>query len=106
LIAAAAAAAAAKVVVSVELTMSKAPPALPPTPPPDHHYHNPPPRPSLQVAFYDENCKKAANVTNFGMWLTFFTLYNNFVPISLYVTIEMVNYLQAYFIDQDRLVSE
>jgi hypothetical protein len=35
------------------------------------------------------------------MWLTFYTLYNNFVPISLYVTIEMVNYIQAMFIDKD-----
>ena len=27
--------------------------------------------------------------------------YNNFIPISLYVTMEMVNYVQAYFIDND-----
>ena len=34
-------------------------------------------------------------------WLTFFVLYNNFIPISLYVTIEMVNYVQAMLVDSD-----
>ena len=34
-------------------------------------------------------------------WLTFFVLYNNFIPISLYVTIEMVNYIQAMLVDSD-----
>ena len=33
--------------------------------------------------------------------LTFFILYNNFIPISLYVTIEMVNFAQAYLVDKD-----
>ena len=28
-------------------------------------------------------------------------MYNNFVPISLYVTIEMINYVQASYIDND-----
>ena len=35
------------------------------------------------------------------LWPTFFILYNNFLPISLYVTMELVNVAQAYFIDQD-----
>jgi hypothetical protein len=35
------------------------------------------------------------------MWPTFFILYNNFLPISLYVTMEMVNVCQAYFVDCD-----
>lgn len=34
-------------------------------------------------------------------WFTFLILFNNFIPISLYVTVEMVNYVQAYFVDQD-----
>ncbi len=34
-------------------------------------------------------------------WITFFILYNNFIPISLYVTIEMVNYVQAMLVDND-----
>jgi phospholipid-transporting ATPase len=35
-------------------------------------------------------------------WLVFFLLFNNFIPISLYVTIELVNLGQAYLISQDR----
>lgn len=34
--------------------------------------------------------------------LTFFVLYNNFIPISLYVTIEIVNFVQAGLVDKDR----
>lgn len=34
-------------------------------------------------------------------WLTFLILYSNLLPMSLYVTLEMVNYAQAYFIDND-----
>lgn len=37
-----------------------------------------------------------------GAWFTFLILYNNFIPISLYVTVEMVNYIQAFFIEADR----
>jgi magnesium-transporting ATPase (P-type) len=35
-------------------------------------------------------------------WLIFFLVYNNFIPISLYVTIEMVNLGQAYLIANDK----
>lgn len=34
-------------------------------------------------------------------WLATLILFNNFIPISLYVTVEMVNYVQAYLIGQD-----
>jgi hypothetical protein len=34
-------------------------------------------------------------------WIAFFILYNNFIPISLYVTIEMVNFVQALLVDND-----
>jgi phospholipid-transporting ATPase len=34
-------------------------------------------------------------------WFTFFILFNNFVPISLYVTLEMVNVCQSYFVKND-----
>mmetsp|Transcript_2919 Transcript_2919/g.4430 ORF Transcript_2919/g.4430 Transcript_2919/m.4430 type:complete len:1092 (+) Transcript_2919:145-3420(+) len=34
-------------------------------------------------------------------WFVFFLLFNNFIPISLYVTIELVNLGQAYLIAQD-----
>jgi magnesium-transporting ATPase (P-type) len=36
-----------------------------------------------------------------GNWFTFLLLFNNFIPISLYVTVEMVNYVQAFLINQD-----
>ena len=34
-------------------------------------------------------------------WIIFFILFSNFIPISLYVTIEMVNLGQGYFISKD-----
>ena len=36
-----------------------------------------------------------------SLWITFFILFNNVVPISLYVTVEMVNFMQAFYIDND-----
>ena len=36
-----------------------------------------------------------------GYFFTFFILYNNFIPISLYVTVEMCNYAHAHYIDND-----
>jgi phospholipid-transporting ATPase len=36
-----------------------------------------------------------------GDWITFLILFNNFVPISLYVTMEMVHYVQASYINND-----
>jgi magnesium-transporting ATPase (P-type) len=55
------------------------------------------------TSFYNrKNCGGSeAEASILGMWVTFFTLFNNFVPISLYVTLEMVNYIQAYYIDTD-----
>eukprot|EP00931_Biecheleriopsis_adriatica_P073755 TRINITY_DN47983_c0_g1_i1.p1 TRINITY_DN47983_c0_g1~~TRINITY_DN47983_c0_g1_i1.p1 ORF type:complete len:1461 (-),score=244.99 TRINITY_DN47983_c0_g1_i1:257-4639(-) len=37
-----------------------------------------------------------------GWWLTFFTLYSNLMPISLYPTVEFCNAFQCYFIRNDR----
>lgn len=37
-----------------------------------------------------------------GWWLTFFTLYSNLMPISLYPTAEFCNAWQCYFIRNDR----
>lgn len=34
-------------------------------------------------------------------WITFLILYNNLIPISLYVTVEVVKLIQAYFINSD-----
>jgi phospholipid-transporting ATPase len=40
--------------------------------------------------------------TNFlWNWLTFFILYNNLIPISLQVTLELVRFYQALFINED-----
>jgi magnesium-transporting ATPase (P-type) len=36
-----------------------------------------------------------ANYDTMGYFLTFFILYNNFIPISLYVTVEICNYFQV-----------
>jgi magnesium-transporting ATPase (P-type) len=35
------------------------------------------------------------------LWFVFFLLYNNFIPLSLYVTIEIVNVGQSYLISTD-----
>ncbi|CAN8006882.1 unnamed protein product, partial [Ixodes hexagonus] len=40
--------------------------------------------------------------SNFGFnFLTFIILYNNLIPISLQVTLEMVRFIQASFINMD-----
>jgi magnesium-transporting ATPase (P-type) len=38
------------------------------------------------------------------LWLVFFLLYNNFIPLSLYVTIEIVNVGQSMLIGADQLM--
>lgn len=50
------------------------------------------------------NDKTATSVPNhFGYtFLTFFILYNNLIPISLQITIDLVKFIQAYFINWDR----
>ena len=41
-------------------------------------------------------------LSNFGFnFLTFFILYNNLIPISLQVTLELVKFVQAMFISMD-----
>uniref|UniRef100_A0A8B9TLK3 Phospholipid-transporting ATPase n=1 Tax=Anas platyrhynchos TaxID=8839 RepID=A0A8B9TLK3_ANAPL len=47
--------------------------------------------------YLDLNCK-----LNFGLnFLTFIILFNNLIPISLLVTLEVVKFIQAYFINWD-----
>ena len=46
-------------------------------------------------------CDTSSDYSDAGYFVTFFILYNNFIPISLYVTVEMCNYFQAFFIDHD-----
>lgn len=43
-----------------------------------------------------------ATKTNFlEGWLTFIVLYNNFIPISMYVTLEVMTYIHIFFINED-----
>ncbi len=35
-------------------------------------------------------------------FLTFFILFNNLIPISLQITVDLVKFIQAYFINWDR----
>lgn len=48
-----------------------------------------------------QSCMEKRDYSATGYFFTYFVLYNNFLPISLYVTVEFCNYVQAYFIDND-----
>mmetsp|Transcript_2135 Transcript_2135/g.6523 ORF Transcript_2135/g.6523 Transcript_2135/m.6523 type:complete len:1254 (+) Transcript_2135:79-3840(+) len=50
---------------------------------------------------FSDNCNEGSHYATGSLWFTFFILYNNFIPISLYVTIEVINYAHAYYIDND-----
>ncbi|GMH50204.1 hypothetical protein TrRE_jg8488 [Triparma retinervis] len=47
------------------------------------------------------DCEWESGSDTWGYFFTFFILYNNFIPISLYVTVEMCNYAHAHYIDND-----
>jgi len=51
--------------------------------------------------FFDLLCFLAdGGASNFGLnFLTFIILFNNLIPISLLVTLEVVKFIQAYFIN-------
>ncbi|XP_008787943.2 putative phospholipid-transporting ATPase 9 [Phoenix dactylifera] len=55
-------------------------------------------RPDDTTIFYDPNKAPIAAILHF---LTAMMLYSYFIPISLYVSIEIVKVLQAFFINQD-----
>ncbi|CAN6178170.1 unnamed protein product [Urochloa humidicola] len=55
-------------------------------------------RPDATTIFYDP---KRASLASFFHLLTALMLYSYFIPISLYISIEMVKLLQALFINQD-----
>ena len=44
---------------------------------------------------YRGDCDDEKDYNDAGYWFTFFILYNNFLPISLYVTVELCNYVQV-----------
>uniref|UniRef100_A0AAR2M0J4 Phospholipid-transporting ATPase n=1 Tax=Pygocentrus nattereri TaxID=42514 RepID=A0AAR2M0J4_PYGNA len=51
--------------------------------------------------YMDLNCKDGG-AANFGLnFLTFIILFNNLIPISLLVTLEVIKFIQAYFINWD-----
>lgn len=54
------------------------------------------------TALFRENCEATSSSSDVGQFFTFIILYNNFIPISLYVTMEMVYYAQSLFLDWDR----
>jgi phospholipid-transporting ATPase len=35
-------------------------------------------------------------------WLTYIVLYNNFIPISMYVTLEVITYVHLFFVNEDK----
>ena len=55
--------------------------------------------PNNTVLYSD--CTWESSADTYGYFFTFFILYNNFLPISLYITMEMANYAHAHFIDND-----
>ena len=50
---------------------------------------------------FKTGCAFEAKSASWGFFFTYFILYNNFIPISLYVTVEMCNYAHAHYIDND-----
>jgi phospholipid-translocating P-type ATPase (flippase) len=57
---------------------------------------------SSPVQLFRDNCDETVQQSGaIGLWFTFLILYNNFVPISLYVTLEIVNAVQAWYIEND-----
>eukprot|EP01041_Mallomonas_annulata_P008259 gene8259-16990_t len=50
---------------------------------------------------YRLDCIQEDEYNDIGYWFTFFILFNNFMPISLYVTVELCNYVQAFYVDND-----
>lgn len=56
---------------------------------------------AIGANFYSSVHKAWLNDSSNIMWdvLTFFILYNNLIPISLQVTLEMVRFFQAFYIN-------
>eukprot|EP00928_Gymnodinium_smaydae_P062190 TRINITY_DN4610_c0_g1_i1.p1 TRINITY_DN4610_c0_g1~~TRINITY_DN4610_c0_g1_i1.p1 ORF type:complete len:1745 (+),score=408.37 TRINITY_DN4610_c0_g1_i1:493-5235(+) len=61
-------------------------------------------RPFFAKVWYLHTEENAADILlpdSIGYFFTFFILYSNLMPISLYATMEIGNYFQAYFIKND-----
>ncbi|CAM9707233.1 unnamed protein product [Chrysoparadoxa australica] len=58
-----------------------------------------------QRALFGEGMEwQEASTPYYKAWLTFLVLYNNFIPISCYVTVEMIVYTMLFFINSDRAI--
>lgn len=55
----------------------------------------------LPYVYTDGNSRQSVLPLWLEQWFVFFLLYNNFIPISLYVTIELVNLGQGFLISSD-----
>ncbi len=54
------------------------------------------------IAMLRDNCNVSNDSQNgIGIFFTFIILFNNFVPISLYVTLEFVTYVLSWYIEKD-----
>jgi len=50
---------------------------------------------------FREGCNSSEDTySDASYWFTFFILFNNLLPLSLYVTLEVVNFVQAFYVDQ------
>jgi phospholipid-translocating P-type ATPase (flippase) len=53
-------------------------------------------------ALLRDNCVDSEDdFQDWGYFFTYFILYSNLLPISMYVTVEICNYYQGYFIEKD-----
>ncbi len=53
----------------------------------------------IKYFFFNHKIDLDEDTNNFGFnFLTFILLYNNLIPISLQVTLEVIRFLQAFFI--------
>lgn len=58
-------------------------------------------RPTMAKYFYLSPLEEYVFPGWVGQWLGFFLLYSNLVPVSCFATVEMCNFVQAYFINND-----
>jgi hypothetical protein len=55
-------------------------------------------------SLYRYGCDYTSNNNHLGNFFSFFILYSNFLPISIYVSVEICNYFHAYSIEVDLLM--
>lgn len=56
---------------------------------------------AASTAVFRDGCDTSElSYSDASYWFTFFILFNNLLPLSLYVTLEVVNFVQAFYVDQ------